>query len=722
MVETLDWHVAEHPDRQHLTVLQDESIVLATLTYGELAKAARSVAAGLLEADVAPGDRIALMLPTGTEFFIAFFGILYAGAVPVPIYPPMQLSKIEEYMRRQAGILRNAGARILITVPEGLQSAAMLRASCPQSMRCEASRACRRRAPGYPAADLARRRCDRADPVHIRQHWRSEGGGAEPRQLARQHPGHGPRHRGDIGRRVRELAPALSRHGSDRRLARIPLFCASFYVMSPLSFLARPQSWLWAMHRFRATISAAPNFAFELCATKIDDADLKGLNLSALRLLANGAEPISVNGLRQFTERYARFGFRPEAMAPVYGLAECAVALAMPPLGRPPIIDRVRRETLSRRARPRPRVPRKRTRSRSSDAGNPCLTTRSASSTISVARLPTAVRGDLEFRGPSATPGYFRSEAKTRALFHDGWLDSGDLAYIANADVFITGRTKDIIIRAGQGIYPHELEDAIGDIVGIRKGGVVVFGMPDPKTGTERMIIVAETDLADPAARESLGAEAQEAATDIVGAPADEIVFVAPGAVPKTSSGKIRPDCRKRALRGRAAHRTAAGAPLADAAAVACEPWAPALPAEPGTQGQALRGLVVDRIVGRLRELVGRQSCCCRAWNGVGRRCACSPRRRLPPWACLCRSVALIAFRVVGRSSCSITQATRTRSFSVRFYRTLRPTWPGSLPNSSSPAACCGDRVLCSSSVTTLAAALPILPWRQMPHAKDACS
>ena len=127
LLEVLDWHVAQHPDRLHATVLQDDSTVIATLSYAELAKAAKAVAAGLIARDVEPGDRIALMLPTGTDFFAAFFGVLYAGAVPVPIYPPMQLTQIEEYARRQAGILRNAGARILITVPEGLRLGSLLR-------------------------------------------------------------------------------------------------------------------------------------------------------------------------------------------------------------------------------------------------------------------------------------------------------------------------------------------------------------------------------------------------------------------------------------------------------------------------------------------------------------------------------------------------------------------------------------------------------------------
>src|SRR3974377_818536 len=119
LIEVLEWHAAQHQNRLHLTVLQDETTVLGTLTYAQLASRARSVARGLIERDIAPGDRVALMLPTSIDFFAAFFGILYANAVPVPIYPPLRLSQLEDHLRRQVGILRSAGARLPIPMPEG---------------------------------------------------------------------------------------------------------------------------------------------------------------------------------------------------------------------------------------------------------------------------------------------------------------------------------------------------------------------------------------------------------------------------------------------------------------------------------------------------------------------------------------------------------------------------------------------------------------------------
>ena len=539
LIEVLEWHVARHPNRLHVTVLQDENTVLGTLTYAELADGARKVAAGLLAADILPRDRVALMLPTGADFFIAFFGVLYAGAVPVPIYPPMQLAKIEEFMRRQAGILRNAGARILVTVPEGLRFASLLKRQVPCIEAVESVQSL-----SSTRAEFQPLVADNIAATALIQY--TSGSTGDPKGVVLSHA--------NILANIKALGEAIEASSAEVFVSWLPLyhdmgligawlgslyFAASFYVMSPVSFLARPASWLWAMHRFRATISAAPNFAFEMCAATIDDADLRGLDLSALKLLANGAEPVSVSTLRRFTERFERYGFRPEAMAPVYGLAENAVAVTLPPLGRRPIIDRVSRDALSN-GKAKPARPEDENAIEFAACGHPLSDTEIRIVDDWGREAGDRTEGQLEFRSPSATSGYFRNEAKTRTLFRDGWLDTGDRAYIANVDLFVTGRTKDIIIRAGQHIYPHEVEEALGEIAGIQKGGVAVFGIPDATSGTERMIVVAETDEADPAMREQLRAWAQQAAAEIVGASAEDIVLVAPGTVPKTSSGKLR--------------------------------------------------------------------------------------------------------------------------------------------------------------------------------------
>ena len=154
--------------------------------------------------------------------------------------------------------------------------------------------------------------------------------------------------------------------------------------------------------------------------------------------------------------------------------------------------------------------------------------------------LPERREGRLQFRGPSATAGYFRSPAASRELIQSGWVTPGDLAYIARGEVYITGRTQDVVIRAGRNIYPHELEEAVGELPGVRRGRVAVFGSPDPQSGTERLVVVAETNELQDEARERLRVLVNTLASDLVGGPPDDLVLAPSGTVRKTSSGKIR--------------------------------------------------------------------------------------------------------------------------------------------------------------------------------------
>jgi acyl carrier protein len=540
LVEVLEWHAAQHPDRVQVTLFQDDLSILGTLTYGQLKESAQRVAAGLVERDILPGDRIALMLPTSLEFFTAFFGILYAGAVPVPIYPPARLSQIEDHLRRQAGVLGNAGARILVTVPEGLRLAGILRGQVDTLDAVETVV----RLYGDPSRTALPPVTDGSATAFIQY---TSGSTGDPKGVVLSHA--------NLVANVRSMIIAMQATSEDVFVSWLPLYhdlgligawmgtlyrAAPLYLTSPLSFLVRPESWLKAVHRFRATLSAAPNFAYELCLNKIPDSALEGLDLSSWRLVANGAEPIGVGTMRRFIEKFGRYGFRASAMAPVYGLAENSVGLAFPPLGREPIVERIDREALMTRGR---------AELAGRDDANPLevvacgqpLPDNEVRIVDALGReVGERIEGELEFRGPSQTSGYFRNEAKSRELFHDGWVRTGDRAYLAGGDIFITGRVKDIIIRAGRNIYPHEVETAVAELPGMRKGGVAVFGVTDEATGTERLVVLAETRETDASAREALRARANEVAASILGEPADEIVLVPPRTVPKTSSGKVR--------------------------------------------------------------------------------------------------------------------------------------------------------------------------------------
>ena len=268
--------------------------------------------------------------------------------------------------------------------------------------------------------------------------------------------------------------------------------------------------------------------------------ELEGLDLSSWRVAFNGAEPVSPQTVRRFIERFCEYGFKEETMAPVYGLAESSLGVSFPPAPRSPIIDRIQREPLARSGRAIPAEDRDEHAIEFVACGQPLPGHQIRIVDPSGRELPERQEGRLQFRGPSATSGYYRNREQTQRLFDDEWLESGDLAYMADGDLYLTGRKKDIIIRAGRNIYPHEIEEALGNIPRIRKGCVVVFGSTDKTSATERLVILAEARVTDPAVLDELQKEVTNVTMDLLGAPPDDVVIAPPHTVLKTSSGKIR--------------------------------------------------------------------------------------------------------------------------------------------------------------------------------------
>jgi 1-acyl-sn-glycerol-3-phosphate acyltransferase len=326
-------------------------------------------------------------------------------------------------------------------------------------------------------------------------------------------------------------------------------------VMSPLTFLARPVRWLQALTRFRGTLSAGPNFAYELCLKRIDDAALEGIDLSRWRMAFNGAEAVSAETMERFAARFAACGLRRAALAPVYGLAESSVGLLFPPPDRGPVIDRVQREPLAREHRALPAAADDSHALAVVACGRPLPGHRVRIVDDHGHEAGERVEGRLEFQGPSATRGYWRNPEQTARLFDGDWLDSGDRAYIAASEVYVTGRVKDIVIRGGRNLYPQEIEEAVAAVDGVRKGGVAVFGSPNPERGTERLVVLAETVPAQAtgaAAEARLRDAIQRTVVAVIGEPADLIVLAPPRTVLKTSSGKVRRSaCRELFEQGR---------------------------------------------------------------------------------------------------------------------------------------------------------------------------
>lgn len=538
-IEVIGYHIDSHFDRPHLCILEPGGRH-ALMTFGALHQAALQVGGGLLARGLQPGDRVAIMLPTGPDFFKAFFGILYAGCIPVPIYPPFRRAQVEDHLRRQAGILNNAGAKVLIVSRDMRPIGTLLYGMVATLAHIDtvSGMADRGAAMKQPLAATA-------DTIALIQY--TSGSTGDPKGVVLTHA--------NLLANIRAMGQVLEATSEDVFVSWLPLyhdmgligawlgslyFGARAVIMSPLSFLADPGRWLRAISRYRGTLSVAPNFAFELCCKSIRDSDLAGCSLTSLRAVLNGAEPVSARTISRFTDRFAPYGFRPEMMGPVYGLAECSVGLAFPPLGRFPIVDRIDRLALSRDGEALPAAAEDETALTFVACGQPLPGHEVRVVDDFGHELPERREGRLQFRGPSTTQGYFQNEEKTKALFSGDWLESGDLAYLAAGDIFITSRVKDIIIKAGHNIYPQEVEEWIGGLDGVRKGCVAAIASKDLETGTEKMVLVVETRVEDSSDLQVLKADISTACLDVLGLPPDVVILVPPRTIPKTSSGKIR--------------------------------------------------------------------------------------------------------------------------------------------------------------------------------------
>ncbi|WP_370279237.1 AMP-binding protein [Pontibacterium sp.] len=542
LTDVLEWYLQTDPDRTHIRLYDPESDGV-TLSFRQLKAGAVQIAAGLQQLDLQPHEPVVLMLDTCEDYFYCFFGILYAGGIPCPVYPPGRISQIEEHLNRHVSIVRNAQAGIMVTQAEALPFAGLLK-SRVRSLRHVATVQQLRQGRNNPLLPKLH-----ADDIAFLQY--TSGSTGTPKGVVLTHA--------NLLANVRAMGQVVEASANDVFVSWLPLYHdmgligawfgslyhgAQLVIMSPLAFISRPQRWLEAIHRYRGTLSASPNFGYEHCVRLVEDETLAQLDLSSWRCAFNGAEPVSAQTLSAFCDRFAASGFDPSAMMPVYGLAENSVGVAFPTLQRGVQLDRIERERFTRTGRAIP--------STADDKG--------ALDVVACGRvipqhelrvvdandreLPDRQEGRIQFRGPSSTSGYYRNPEQTAALFHGDWLETGDLGYICDGELYVTGRQKDLIIVAGRNIHPAELETAVGNVKGIRKGGVVVFGSRNTpqnvERGTERLVVLAETREQKEARRAELATTINQLAVDLLGQPADDVVLLAPNQVLKTSSGKVR--------------------------------------------------------------------------------------------------------------------------------------------------------------------------------------
>ena len=529
----------QDPARVHIHLLDGDAG--QDISHGELLERSTRVAAGLVSSGLNPGETVAIMLPTCEDFFSSFLGVMLAGGVAVPVYPPARPSQIEEYIRRQVLILRNARVRFLVSFDRVRTVANVLEGELPTlrevlSADELAARGSHRRLPAIETPE-----------TFFIQY--TSGSTGHPKGVTLTHA--------NVLANIRGIGFAVEVRPSDAVVTWLPLYhdmgligswLFSLYyglpitVLSPLDFLVRPERWLWALSDSAGTLCPAPNFAFELCVRKIRDEAMEGVDLSKWRVAINAGEPVLAATLERFAERFGPWGFDRRSFMPFYGLAESSVALTYPPFWRGPVVDRIDRSAFESEGLA---VPSRQTESKDvlDFVGNGRALPGHEVRVIGERgeELPERARGRIVFRGPSRTDGYYRNpDATAEVLDSEGWLDSGDLGYLAEGELYVTGRLKDCIIKGGHNIIPQDVEMAAWEAEGVRKGCVAAFGSMDPATGTEKLVVVAETRVADPARRALIRAAVTECVATTVGIPPDDVVTVHPGFVPKTSSGKIQ--------------------------------------------------------------------------------------------------------------------------------------------------------------------------------------
>jgi fatty-acyl-CoA synthase len=552
LIDVLLLYAEKSPEKPHI-YFQDEHGQEQIISYGDLLKSSLRVAAGLRELGLQNGETVAIMQPSHPHFFYTFFGTLFAGGIPVPIYPPFRMHMLEAYAKTEAQILRNAEVRILVSFDEAEKFSLLLKSFVPSLKH-------------VVTVDGLLEHQELAASFHAHSHSHAfiqytSGSTSDPKGVLLTHH--------NLLSNIHVYGKAIQVKPDDVAVSWLPLYhdmgligmwLGSLYygiplvLMTPFSFLTHPERWLWAIHYHRGTVSGAPNFAYELCINKISPELLEGLDLSSWRVAANGAEKIYPSTLERFANKFACYGFKRNALFPVYGLAESTLAVTLPPLGRDFLIDKIDRKQFEEEKKALP--------SKQENAlefvscGSPIEG--HAVRIVDEENKVLAERevGRLQFCGPSNMQSYFNNPKATQAAYHDGWLDSGDLAYQANGEFFITGRRKDLIIKAGRNVYPAELEALSETIVGVRKGCVIAFAVSDQEQGTEKIIIAAETKEKNKLQGEKIIAAIKEIISTTLEIVPDHVVLIAPHTIPKTSSGKLqRAACKAMYLEGRLGKR-----------------------------------------------------------------------------------------------------------------------------------------------------------------------
>lgn len=530
-------------------------------THGGIERASARFGGALQAMGLKKGDRVALILPENADFVFAFLGAIRAGIIPVPIYPPTGLGKLSGYLDNTLHIVAKSGAKVCLTSSEIKRVLGTVPARSPDLEKVVAVETIRGSREALKPEKVG------LDDVAFLQF--TSGSTSRPKGVTLTHA--------NLAANVRAIMQlGLGVTDSvDSGVSWLPLYhdmgligfvIAPLYhvntitFLPPLLFLKRPVRWLEAITRYRGSISFGPNFAYALCVKRIKESEMKNLDLSSWRVAGCGAEPIRADNLRAFADRFASVGFSDKAFVSCYGMAESTLAISFSKLGQGVVTDVVDGPSLWAEGKATP-VP------EGASSGGAVANEQGSSRTLERAAsivqcgapfedhdvqafalddaestTPLGERqvGELRLRGPSVMPGYWADPERTQEAFAGGWLKTGDLGYLAGGNVHVCGRSKELIIVNGRNYYPQDLEWEAGKVEGVRKGNIIAFGTMKPHNDRERVIIAFETTAADDAAREALRGEVRRVVQQALGLTVDDVVPLAVGVLPKTSSGKLQ--------------------------------------------------------------------------------------------------------------------------------------------------------------------------------------
>lgn len=527
----------------------------ASFSYTALERSSARYGGALQALGLKKGDRVALILPANEDFILCFLGAMRAGIIPVPVYPPLGLGQLQSYLDNTRHIVAKSGARALVTTGQIKRLLGTVQASAPSLEQIVAVEAIRESLEPLKPEKLV------ADDVAFLQF--TSGSTSRPKGVTLTHA--------NLMANVKCIMTDGLRMGPpDVGVSWLPLyhdmgligFVLAPLVMRtpvvflpPMLFLKRPVSWFQAMTRHKGTTSFGPNFAYALCTKRIREADLEGIDLSLWRNAGCGAEPIRAETLEAFADKFAKVGFKREALLPSYGMAESSLAICFTELGEGLKTIAVDGETLWSEGVAK-KVPESddsaiRVVSCGSKFPHHDIGVFSPDDTASATPFGEGRVGELRIKGPSVMRGYWEDAERTNEAFAGGWLRTGDLGFFMDGHVFICGRSKEVIIVNGRNYYPQDIEWHASQVEGVRKGNVIAFGARDP-SGTERdrerVVLAVEVQDAPKDVdaetlvkmRQPLAIAIRKAVQEAMNLVLDDVVPLAPGVLPKTSSGKLQ--------------------------------------------------------------------------------------------------------------------------------------------------------------------------------------